>query len=285
MPGDSGRIGVAYDPLGRPGPFVKKVVVYSNAPASPTTLTIKGSVSTLGGVERGTYAIKIGSAEFSSDHLNYPTTSILSRADLQLTVNNPTEKAIQVRIGELPKYVQIDNPSRKLEAFEPAEFSLSLNPNGIDHPGIYTDELAVIVTEADGSEAKGTIKLSAVLVDDFSGKDFQNAPRLELRTYFDFGQISPDRKAFEQQIELKNVGAETLIIHTTESQEAAIQVVGFTPGLSIAPQESKNLTLRINPSVMQKEGKTSISSNVAILCNAPSGPLRYIKVKLALQTI
>jgi hypothetical protein len=43
-PGKSGSIVVTYNPLGRPGIFVKTITVYSNATDEQTVLIIKGDV-------------------------------------------------------------------------------------------------------------------------------------------------------------------------------------------------------------------------------------------------
>jgi len=45
LPGKSGTITAVYNPLGRPGPFVKTISVLSNAGQNATTLTIKGDVT------------------------------------------------------------------------------------------------------------------------------------------------------------------------------------------------------------------------------------------------
>lgn len=44
LPGKMGNVTVSYNPVNRPGAFIKSIAVYSNASTAPTVLTIKGEV-------------------------------------------------------------------------------------------------------------------------------------------------------------------------------------------------------------------------------------------------
>lgn len=52
LPGENGTITVSYNPLGRPGNFVKSILVHHNGEAKPYNLTIKGNVIPKPVVER-----------------------------------------------------------------------------------------------------------------------------------------------------------------------------------------------------------------------------------------
>jgi len=44
LPGKSGSVTASYNPLNRPGSFIKSISVYTNAASKPVQLTIKGDV-------------------------------------------------------------------------------------------------------------------------------------------------------------------------------------------------------------------------------------------------
>lgn len=52
LPGKTGAVTVAYNPMNRPGAFIKSIAVFSNANTAPTLLTVKGEVTPKPAVER-----------------------------------------------------------------------------------------------------------------------------------------------------------------------------------------------------------------------------------------
>ncbi len=283
-PGQASSIRVAFDPSGRPGAFVKKIHVYSNAAKSMQVLVIKGYVSTLGGAEKGLFAAQLGSVKVSQTELTFPTTSQGRSSTIRIMLlNTSNSDAALVHLAPDSGLIAANPSTVKLLPGEPDEIELTLNAQKTTPIGLYRETMRMAVNTR-GEEQEGQINANAVIVEDFSHylsheEMLNTAPKMELRTYFDLGVVSKSTHSQELDVELSNVGHNLLRIHDVYCANPAVKILSHTR--EIKSGEKGILKLQVMPAVLFQRGWASIAPNINVICNDPNAPLRRIKVKLS----
>ena len=129
----------------------------------------------------------------------------------------------------------------------------------------------------EGQTETGFITVAANFIDDF-GKltpaQKKESPTIELpATLVDFGKLKKRGKAISQQFTITNKGQSPLILHSISSDNPLVETIALK-NKTIQPGETTNVQLRISP----KKVKSSIDTDVYIICNDARGPVRQIKV-------
>lgn len=281
-PGESSVIKVAYNPLGRPGPFIKRVYIYSNSQNGMKALTIKGDVSTTSNHAGLMYPLVVGPLRLTDQKFIFPPVKRGSTHTMRIkSYNSDKSHPIKVHILHTPSFITLDKTEYEVGPIEPLEIPIHILKNKALSIKMHNEPLYFEVENYSGTKSKGNISIVAPIVDDFaeykSMEDILNgSPKLALNTYYDLGKatsLNPQKI----DIEIKNEGKKTLKIEDISCENPAIKHPRkIAP---IKPGQSKTLTLEVLPQVIKEKGWKGISSNVNIICNDPSAPLRKVKVK------
>lgn len=273
-PGEQGEVRVSYNPEGRPGSFIKKIRVYSNAGEYPKELVIKGNVTTLGGNERNRYQLQVGELLVSNKHLAFPIVTAQEESTIRLVVNNPSAHPIKVRFLKIPKFVSLNKNEFVLAPNEPEELYLTALVSEKDRPEIRQGILRIEARdERNGQNVRADISLTMPLVNKQLAILGDTAPKMELVTYFDFGE-HPKGKTIKGTIKIENKGNAPLEIYSIVPYHKAISIKASRKVIEAG--QYGELIYKIDMRKVAEQGG-KLSQNIDLLVNDPYGPLRKIR--------
>ncbi|WP_042120657.1 DUF1573 domain-containing protein [Porphyromonas crevioricanis] len=286
-PGAEGRIVVSYDPAGRPGAFVKRVYVYSNATKTKQDLLIKGYVTTLGGGEKGQFSAEVGPVKLSRTELLFPTTSRNRTSSVRLMLLNTSNGGkVKVSVQSKNSLIEVNPEVIELSPGEPAELELSLKVLSDTEIGMHNEPVELIILDNEGKEFRGRVLTRSTVVEDFSfyqnrEEMIRTAPRMDLNTYFDLGTLPAESPEQQVEVEIRNTGKGLLKLRNLNCDNPAVQILDYPE--EITQGTSGILKIRVLPSTLKEKGWASIAPNINIVCNDPYAPLRRVKVKLSIK--
>ena len=276
-PGDSIPILITYNPLNRPGSFVKYTRVYTSVdPSKPIKLTIKGNVATLGRQipTNASYQQEIGALQVSNLFLDFPLQPAGEENTIRLMLNNPTGNPLEVSLDTLPSFLSSSISQATLAAYEPEEIFLTAHTDGSVAPGIHKGWIGISVRTQDSELAlSGGVMVRLVMPPHFDKGGA--APLADLKTYQRLTDLSPQATVYEGAVALKNDGKAPMHIYSAESNTAFLTISDYPK--TIAPGESGEIHYRLN-----LEGADrlhgALKANFDLLLNDPNAPLRNVLI-------
>ncbi|MBK6264638.1 DUF1573 domain-containing protein [Marivirga sp. S37H4] len=219
MPGDTGKIVVAYNPLNRPGKFDKTVTVTSNAEPGLKILKISGFVTPKTLTVEDNFPTEIGDIRFKSKFLNFSTITTKEPVTKTFVIYNQSEDTVTF----FDRVVSGDFISAKvipsaIPPKEQAEIQVTYAPKMRDDLGFLNDQLTLFTDELENSNK--SLSVIATILEYFppmSEKELANAPHIlfEEETY-DFGHVNRG-DLLKHTFLFKNTGKEPLNIRKTKT--------------------------------------------------------------------
>lgn len=278
-PGATTKIHVAFDPLGRPGTFVKYIFVYNNQTEQPIELSIKGNVSTNGTTSSTDklYRQVIGGVQVSNAELYFPILQPGIEHVVRLVVNNPTNQTVEVRLLEIPEFVSVSKGHFTLKPQEPEQIYITAKLTDNAPCGLLKNHMQIEVHPLQGEEHVGYISTILPSVPLFD-PEAMKTPRAQFNSYIRLGRLSDFADDYlSGTVDIENAGEAMMSICSVDSEDASIVVDGFSD--SIAPGEKGQIRYTIDLNTLRDKGKT-LSGNIVLVLNDPNGPVRKIKLVL-----
>jgi hypothetical protein len=142
LPGEKGMVSSAYDPLGRPGPFRKSIMVVSTAKSSPTiSLFIKGNVIPKAKDFTDTFRVHLGDLLFER---NNPVFHNLRHDEVRIdTVRfyNNSNIDMTLAIKEAPAHIKVRLSVNKLKPQQRGYMVLNYDAGRIQVSGNRNDKI------------------------------------------------------------------------------------------------------------------------------------------------
>lgn len=205
----SGYIDVAYNSVGRPGPFNKKIFVENTGNPSLIVLTIKGTakpaplqgkdLSTQGGLLLSEGFIEIG---------NWDKTKVFRHV---LKVQNMADYPIKILETNAPEYVKLAYPPYSILPGEKVNISVLLNPKDLES-GKFA--LPITIKTNDKNQPEKKFQLQGVL----TGSSTKSTGRSQIqfeKTYLDLGNVI-QHDVVPVQFVFANKGNSTLLVTDVE---------------------------------------------------------------------
>ena len=130
-----------------------------------------------------------------------------------------------------------------------------------------------------GVRERTDIKVSMPVVPDELMMATGEAPKMDLLTYFDFGE-RPATETIKGRISIENKGDAPLEIYSIVSDNKAIKIKAKSK--IVAAGEKGELVYSVNMREVARQGG-KLSQNVDILVNDPHGPLRKVRFEAAVR--
>jgi hypothetical protein len=281
-PGKQGDVVVTFDPTNRPGPFRKNIAVYTNEKVFRRQLSIKGDVvpksRTLSVILRDT----IGTVLVEQKTFPFHTVRAGNMATKEIWIRNFSEEDITLSIEDIPDYVSVEAPAQ-LKSGKTERLKVTVDGTKADRKERRLSHFVWKATGASGAVVTQTIPLSVNFVDDFTAltpDEKSNSPAIQISaTLLEYGVLKKSgflglgNKRVSRQITLTNTGKSALIIHSITSDDARVQIAGFSTR-TLRPEESLVLTVSLSP----KNISDSLATDIYIICNDPRGPVRQISI-------
>lgn len=278
-PGDSIPIQITFNPLNRPGSFVKYTRVYTSIdPNKPVKLTIKGNVATLGRPTPASalYQQQIGPLEVSNVYLDFPLQPAGDENTIRLMLNNPTGTPLEVSLDTLPDFLTSSVAHATLAAYEPEEIFLTAHTDGSVPPGIHRGWIGITVHSNDGDpDLSGGVMVRLVMPPHFDRE--APAALADLQTYMRLTDLEPGTKEYNGTVSLKNDGEAPLRLYSVESNTPFLTISDFPE--TIAPGERAEIHYQLNLEGVDRS-RGAVKENFDLLLNDPNAPLRNVLIVL-----
>ena len=105
-PGDTLKVGVAFDPAGRPGRFEKKVMLTTTAPSRREVLEITGTVIGASATLEKRFPIEVGQMRLSNTVVALGETNKGHVLGGSVLIYNPTDSTVIPAAADLPPYIR-----------------------------------------------------------------------------------------------------------------------------------------------------------------------------------
>lgn len=275
-PGDTLKIGVSYDPTGRPGKFSKQIKVDTNCGSQH--LLIKGSVIGSPATLSARFPIDAGVARISNSMTPFGQTTkghVLSAA---INIYNPGTDSIRPAVDSLPSYV---NALIRPEVIAPGEqgtVSLTAYTSNCPVYGVVTDRFLIIPDPQKAPQTKVEVATTVIVNEDFSKMtehQKKDAPVASISSNaLDFGRFPPGDLKIRREFAITNKGKSPLLIRRIFTADPALDIKASKT--KIAGGKSATVTVTAEPAQL-KPGDT-LNARITLITNDPSAPTQIIRV-------
>lgn len=272
-PGDTLDVTVAYDPVGRPGRFSKKIYIDTNGDEKRSTLTISGVVIASEQTIKSRFPIDAGKIKLRKRIMPMGEIKHGKAKSSFLEAYNQSNDTLYPKLVGCPEYLSVVFAPKAIPPGEQATLSFYLNTFKSDKWGLIEDKVYLIPEPGADSVA---IEVSATIVEDFSKMtpgERMKAPAIAISPErIDLGVISPDQGVVSKEFSIQNYGDNPLLIR---------RVYG-TDGIDIEVEKTKikkGKTSHIKVSIDQsKINNKIINARVTIIANDPERSISVVRV-------
>lgn len=265
LPGESGTISVAYDPVNKPGRFNRSITI--NATGSPSSLILRllGEVIPREKTIEELYPREIGPLRIRSNHISFGRVTPGSLRTDSLQIINTSDLTLNLSFSGIPSHIALEAVPESLSPGEKGLLLAEYDADQINDWGVITHNFRILVNEV--SHVRNMIYLSANIQEDFSvlsDEEIADAPVIFFENkVFDFDKISSG-ESIEHDFIFSNNGNSELIIRAVR---AGCGCTAIEPQKTLLePGESSSIKAVFNSRGfrgMQNKGITVISNDPA----------------------
>jgi len=219
MPGDTGKVEVAYNPLNRPGKFTKTITIRTSGQPETKLLRISGYVEPKPRSIEDKYNTEVGGIRLKSKFINFGNITTEKPISKSIEVYNQTEDTITIldrfvsddfiKVSQLPKVI----PPKKS-----VEIVINYLPKTKNDLGFMNDPLTLFTDELEKSnKALNVIATINEYFPPMTEEELANAPHIDFETLeYDFGHIN-EGDTLSHTFQFSNTGKDTLKIRKTNT--------------------------------------------------------------------
>lgn len=218
MPGERGQIDISYDARNIPGPFSKKIFVYTTGKPHKSVLTIKGNVIGAPETVKDKYPYAVGPVRLNHESLPLGEMYRGKARNAYLSGYNTSTDTMLVGVNHTPRHIAAHVLPDTVTPGGVFIVSVNYESGFAREWGFNVDTLALMATPLHGSpslSASGLLYVMAQVKEDFSklsDKEKRNAPVATFSTdKVDFGTMTQDTTT-ERLLTIRNEGKNKLAI-------------------------------------------------------------------------
>lgn len=275
MPGDTGKIEVAYNPLNRPGKFAKTITVRTSGEPETKLLRISGYVKPKPKSIEDEYNTELGGIRLKSKFINFGN----------ITTEKPVSKAIEIynqskdTITILDRFVSADFIKvTKLPAVIPPNKSIEIEitylPKIKNDLGFMNDPLTLFTDEVENSnKALNVIATINEYFPPMTEAELAKAPHIEFESLeYDFGHID-EGEQLSHTFKFINKGKDTLNIRKTNTTCGC--TVSELEKMDFGSNETGEIKVTFN-----SEGRRGTQiKRITLFTNDPTAPTHDLIIK------
>lgn len=217
-PNGQGKVTAIYDPVGRPGPFNKTLVVHSNSVPESVVLVIKGEVIARQKTVEELFSFAVGPVRFESNHMAFTNVKKNEKRIRVMSVINTSDAPVKVEFDVLPAHLQLKVTPETIKPGQKVLVEGTYDGNKNPGWGSVNDMIKVKINGVVQNDL--FFYVSANLIEDFSNittADLENAPVFRLVSpTVDIGKMEPATTR-EVEFKYKNDGKKDLNIRYIKS--------------------------------------------------------------------
>lgn len=275
-PGDTLKVEVDFNAVGRPGRFAKKVYINSSDSVQ-SVLMVKGTVVAGSQTIEGRYPVKVGACHLNSKVIPFGTTVKGRTLMGGLHLYNASGHPVTPRIVGLPDYMTATWSPATVPHGQQSNLMLKVSTGAQPEWGTVTDSF-LLISDPEGAPAD-SLRISTVMIlnEDFSGlTESQRAAAADAKLStdkIDFDRIS-GKKPLVSSFTITNTGHSPLIIRRVETAEKALRV--DIPSGDIAPGRSATVKVTLTPALLPAD--TPLNARINLMFNSPATPRASVRV-------
>lgn len=270
-PGDTGAVDVAFNPIGRPGRFSKKIYVESNAPTKRTSLLIEGVVIGAKSTVESRYPIDMGKLKLQQGAVMFGQVAKPHVKTVFVEGYNRSADSITPRVTGRPKHIDINVTPKTVGPGEQMSLICYLHSGDTDLWGIVEDTVGI---EIEGK--RYDLPTVAIVNEDFSKlkpEDIEKAPTARLgEDSADFGIVNRTGGQIERTVELYNDGRSTLEIRRVYTADAGVRAE--VDRKSVKKGKSARITIIVDPAKLKGE---LLNARISVITNDPMKPTQTLR--------
>lgn len=276
-PGEEFHLGIAFDPMNRPGRIDKYIYVHTSAHSEPIVLRITGYVEPRERTAEELYPFDMGGGlRLESNYHTFGYVEEGRSVECGIGYINTAESPIELSIVSVAHSGRLDYSASMTIGPHATGNILLRYTNSAECPlyGIAEDRLQLVV---DGTTCNYEVATHAIMVDNFDMVDDISAPRLAIsKNIIKFGEVNDHNEVIERSVELRNEGATPLVIRAIEVESAAVEVrVGDI--MSIAPGQMRVVTFVLRSALIE-DWDNPLTSRALVITNDPLRPMQTIRL-------
>ncbi len=265
LPGKSGVVKAEYNPINRPGAFLKNLVVESNSVENQNLmLYIKGNVDPKARTPKDDYPEKIGSLRFKSRYFALNTVQRDKPVKRSFKVFNEGTKPVTFSDRVVaPPFIRFEYSPKTLEPGATGTITVEYESRLRNDYG-YVQDQVILYTDEPDIEGKKQMVVAATIEDFFpplTAEQYAQAPKLTLvKSFYDFGKLKSG-DVVDTNFGIRNDGKQDLEIRHLKADCGC--TVGTPEKKVLKPGETSSIKLTFNSKDrIGKQNKTlSIYSN------------------------
>ncbi len=262
LPGASGKIKVSFDPIARPGAFMKSITVYSNAEAPIVSLVIKGNVTRKPAGPYDAYLYIAGPVRLMTENINLGSISNTQQIEKNIEAVNSESKVVTLTANSPGQYAKVTVTPTKLKKGDKATIRIVYDASAKQDWGFVSDKIDLLVD----NQVKGSLIVSANIYEDFSKynkSNFADAPIAVFSTKdIALGNLAPNTTK-THEFSIQNNGKSDLIIRKIRPSDESMTV---TPATNII-KPGKEAKIKIELKTEKETG--SKIKFIAFILNDP----------------
>ena len=272
-PGKTGKVSVAFDPLGQSGPFTKPVSVSTNQ-TSMVVLVIKGEVVRSETIVKAKtpeeeYPVAIGNYLLKTKELSFNQVELKGNKTVTLEVFNNSDKPVTQKIQKLPKYITVAFNPAVIPAKTAAKIEVNLEAMDSNLYGDLSGEITLLI-----DNVSRAFPYSAKIVENFSGwtsTQKANAGKINVSaSEINFGNFSAGNS---RTLKISNSGKSALNVHKIKASDPSITVSKS----NFVVNSGEIAEVKIN--IDNKKVQSDLSSILTIVADDPNKPISEIAIK------
>ncbi len=267
LPGQKGFVEAAYNPEGRPGPFLKTLTIFSNATISSVNLIIKGDVQAEVPTRADQFPRKLGNIRLLSEYLQMGSLSSQGEMTQSFEIYNDSKSAVKPKFDSLPAFVKINFVPSKLKKGQSGKMLVTFSAKNYQQWGHVS--IPVYLKTRQKDEARELLFLNALVEDEPRDLPVQEQNKQPIATLseekMNLGVWKVDQIA-TGNLRIKNTGLKPLLLHKFEPSCGCIQVVELKK--TIDPESHVDFPVSLKS--MGKKG--NLEYQITLYTNDPVKP-------------
>lgn len=279
LPGDSAAVVVTYEPLNRPGTFVKELGVYDATRERVATLTLRGEVTPRVRSAEELYPFEVGRGlrlRMNAHAFTYIYHDIPAQTSIGYVNTSDRPLSLTIRT-QGSRYLTVDYP-RRIEPGEEGEINLRYAIPA--ESGVYGTQQNRLSFLVDGRNTQTPFFVHGIAVENFDSVDDLHAPHAECDpSFLRFDVLTRDSGVRQQRVALRNTGTAPLTVRAVETGAEAIAST-LRPGTTIPAGGMREFDVSLDPA---KGDYGALVSYLTIIVNDPDRPMRKIRISAVIR--
>lgn len=277
-PGDTARIHLTYNPIGRPGKFDKDVIVMTNTQPKRVKLVISGNVIGSANTIRSKYPEAVGNLKFNTLVAPFGKIAMGNEGTAVIRAYNQSRDSMEVSFEKVPPYVTIHCIPSKVGPSGITTLTIFYNTTKKNDWGTVSDTFDVVTHDKDSNATnRAKVDVIAIITENeqrLAKVDVKEAPKAVLSTdKLDFTIMDKNSTTtHEQTFTIENYGNNPLKVRKIYSVDPAISISHNSA--TIKKGKSMKVKVKVNPSKIDGD---MLNAKIMIITNDPANALTSIR--------